>query len=1136
MSAEERRKAFDAMHSKHATEIDEFFKLPHISGMEFGEDLTDTQQRRIRALVFSFRHTCAVPGVVKTLRGATFSLKTTEGGPVQTPLRREGKLRGVVGEHLKKMLDEKVIRVSKSPWSAGICLTPERKPDGTIKYRFCISYVQLNALTPKDAFVNPPCEEGLELLGGHKFFSTLDMKSAYWTIPMEDDGSIEKTAFITSEGLFEFLRMPFGLKNAGAAYCRYAAQVFAGLRWQNLLSYVDDQLVFSKTFDDHLEHLFDAFGRISRANMSIGAAKCAFAMPQVPYLGYIVTRDGVKPNPKRASAITQMTWPTTTKRWLHFLGVANTYRRFIKNHARVVKPIQDWVARMGVSGKFPRSRDKCPPEICTAYDEVVSKITNEPALSHPDFDYPFTLETDGSNDGLGAELTQTIDKKKRTIMFCSRSLKPAEKNYTPYERECLAFVWATDVLRPYLIGAHFDVVTDNVAVSVVFKEKKKNQQRLVPWRMKLQQYDFTICQKPRDSIVVPDALAKAATHPPGYYGEPDLVMATAKAEAGKDWTTGITRTEFLSAQLQDPQCAAIRARLLEGAGTQNTNGQHRGPQKRRKGKDQTPTGTPAEKGEQTEAQNKVKGAEGSANKGKPLWEQFFVRDDLLYRQPLGKWLSPRIVVPTSMRLYILREFHGSGLAGHSGKHRTTGLIGEYFYWQKMHKDVANFVNACIFCRQRKRPKPNRQGEVGQLIVGNAFDTLAMDIIVGLPDDKGYKHILSIIDVFTRYAWAIPIRDRGAISVADSLANHVFQHHGSFRVLRTDNESSFTSEMMQRLYRQWGITHLTTVPYHSESNGHVERLHQFLETQLTILAKERTEWTRHVQACVFAYNVGVHTSTGYSPYFLMHGRRPRLPVEFILGTRHEDEEDTHDNYARKLTRTIAEAYRRAREEQIRAADRRKARQTKKRIPTVFKVNDMVMLHRSERGTAAKHLPAKLSKNASGPHRVVRRIDANRYCIAHTTMQREITVSVKDISLYHPFEDENQGTGEVQALKIGDLAIIPVRPNGIYHPFYVARIIAIGRKTVTAQWFGNIEDRFLGPHLPEWSDGNDGYFSAEKEAPTHTPVTNKDTGPVNLSPNQIAVFGFELTGDHHLTPETIAIISDEPSVKWNLPQRR
>lgn len=194
--------------------------------------------------------------------------------------------------------------------------------------------------------------------------------------------------------------------------------------------------------------------------------------------------------------------------------------------------------------------------------------------------------------------------------------------------------------------------------------------------------------------------------------------------------------------------------------------------------------------------------------------------------------------------------------------------------------------------------------------------------------------------------------------------------------------------------------------------------------------------------------------------------------------------------------------------------------------------MVMLHQSERGPAAKHLPIKLSKNASGPHRVVRRIDANRYCIAHTTKQREITVSVKDISLYHPFEEDENETREGRPLRIGDLAIIPVKPNGIYHPFYVGRVIAIGRKTITAQWFGNIEDRFLGPHLPEWSDGNDGYFSVDREAPTHTPMTNKDTGPVNLSPDQIKIFGFELTRDHHLTPETIAVISDEPSVKWCL----
>jgi transposase InsO family protein len=357
-------------------------------------------------------------------------------------------------------------------------------------------------------------------------------------------------------------------------------------------------------------------------------------------------------------------------------------------------------------------------------------------------------------------------------------------------------------------------------------------------------------------------------------------------------------------------------------------------------------------------------------------------------------------------MYVLREFHGSGLAGHSGKNKTLKMIGEFFYWKGMCRDVVAFINGCVMCRERKRPKPNRQGEVGQLIVGEVFHTLAMDIITQLPDDNGHKHILSIIDVFTRYAWAIPLKTREATEVADALAKNILHEHGAFRILRTDNEKSFISNLMKRLLDKWSIAHLTTVPYHSESNGHVERLHKFLEVQLTILAKSREKWTDHLNATTFAYNASVHSSTGYSPYFLWHGRRPRLPVECILD-HPTSEMKTPEEHADKLMKVLTDAYKMARKEQRKAAERRKKIQAGVRKPTVFKANDTVMYHESERGTAAKHLPRKMAKNASGPHKVLRRIDANRYVIHHRNRNCEVIVSVKDISKYSPFckyEDE------------------------------------------------------------------------------------------------------------------------------------
>ena len=195
---------------------------------------------------------------------------------------------------------------------------------------------------------------------------------------------------------------------------------------------------------------------------------------------------------------------------------------------------------------------------------------------------------------------------------------------------------------------------------------------------------------------------------------------------------------------------------------------------------------------------------------------------------------------------------------------------------------------------------------------------------------------------------LPLRSREAIEIADALAKKILHEHGAFLTLRTDNEKSFVSAMMKRLLDKWSITHLTTVPYHSESNGHVERLHRFLEVQLTILATSTEEWTDHLGATVFAYNVGVHTSTGHSPYFLWHGRRPRLPVECILSRPHDDS-NTPDGHAEKLTQILANAYRTARKEQVKTAARRRKIQAGKRTPVTFEKGDTVMYHESERNS-------------------------------------------------------------------------------------------------------------------------------------------------------------------------------------------
>jgi transposase InsO family protein len=1116
-------------------EIASFKASDLAKGLTMGDTLSDEEIEAVWALLYTYRHTMARKGEVRTVHGYEFSLGTTTGAPFQTPLRRIGKLKETVSRHIRDMLANKIIRRSNSPWSSGICLVPKRMADGTMDYRFCVSYVHLNSMTPKDGYVNPPCEDGLEALGGNQYFSTLDMKSAYWTLPVRNDGSIEKTAFITHEGLFEFIRMPFGLKNAGAAYCRYINNLFHEERWRYLLTFVDDCLVYSKTLKEHIVHLRNVWGKISRAGVTVSAAKCSIAADKVDYLGYRVTRYGLSPNPDKTSAITDMAWPNTKKRMRSFLGIANTFRKFIKGHSSIAKPLNDLLKS---SAKIPRTRKEATGEQRTAFDTLKEKVTTAPVLAHPNFNHPFTIETDGSVKGLGAVLTQTIGGKTKPVMYCSRSLKGAEARYTPYERECLALVWATDVLRPYLLGAAFKVITDNYAVSVVFGSKK-NQQRLVPWKMKLQQYDFEIVQRPRRNLVVPDALANIATHSQGHYNEQDVpalgvdehsipcrhdptgpmahtekvVTGTAIFEAPALTATevpqksGLTLKEIAEEQREDERCAEMMKILAS-----------------------------------TEA--------GGMRKREALRKAYFLHEGVLKRQPIRhqrqktvkgrthRWevrYNSRIVIPRSLRQYFLRQYHGTGLAGHSGKHRTTGLISEHWYWKGMTRDVAAFIKGCPQCRTKKDKKPTHQGEHGYSLATEPFDTLAMDIITDLPDDDGHRHILTAIDTFTRFAFAIPIKDRSAETVATALAKHIFQRHGGFGTLRTDNEKAFVGKMMETLTKRWNISHLTTVPYHSETNGHVERLHRYINAQLTILAKDRRRWTEHTQPTIFAYNIGVHRSTGFSPYFLMHGRRPKLPIEFIINTQNEQTRNPHQHYANKLQQIMTEAYREARVTQEKAARRTEKQKGKKRKQAVFRANDMVMYFESEKRADAKQLPRKLTKNASGPHRVLRQIDAHRYIIHHTIRMKEVIVSVRDISLWTPFTKYTTPATKLREITPGDLCIVPLRAAD-EHPFHVARVMRVG-KTLTVQWLSNTEDIFMGQYLPEWRDPKGEVYCAVKPDVSdnaHKANTNANTGPIRLPRSHVKIYGFALTSDHRLKPETLATISKESSVGWTLRQ--
>ena len=364
------------------------------------ENLSPLQQQQLNEL---FKEVQDVFSLGDDDLGNTPLLKhgiETHGPPPRQPYRRQNPaVRREEMAQVQQMLSSNVIRPSNSPWASPVVMV--RKKDGSL--RFCVDFRQLNAATVKDAHPLPRIDDLLDALHGAKWFSTLDLKSGYWQVPIAEQDK-EKTAFRTSSGqLFEFNQVPFGLCNAPATFSCLMDRVLAGLHWETCLFYLDDIIVFSSTWEEHLARLREVFERLRHAKLKLGATKCTFAAKEVSYLGHRVTEEGLLPDPSLLAAIRDIPPPKTATEVRSFLGLAGYYRRYVKGFAAIAAPLHALTRK---DAFFHWSED-CQ----AAFDQLKARLTTSPITAFPDFSQAFRLYTDASTAGLGAILAQVREGK-----------------------------------------------------------------------------------------------------------------------------------------------------------------------------------------------------------------------------------------------------------------------------------------------------------------------------------------------------------------------------------------------------------------------------------------------------------------------------------------------------------------------------------------------------------------------------------------------------------------------------------------------------------------------------------------------------------------------------------------------------
>ena len=412
-------------------------------------------------------------------------IRTTDETPVyQRSYKYPVVYKEEVNKQINKLLNQDIIRHSYSPWCSPIWIVPKKQDaSGETKFRMVIDYRKLNSKTIDDKFPIPDTADILNQLGKCTYFSTIDLKSGFHQIEMDSD-SIEKTAFSTDQGHFEFLRMPFGLKNAPSTFQRLMNFVLKDLINKICFVYLDDIIILGKSLQEHIQNIKIVFQRLREANLKLQLDKSEFLRKEFAYLGHIITTEGIKPNPDKIETIKKLTLPKNQKEIKSFLGFLGYYRRFIKDFSKLTKPFTKCLkkdAKININNKG----------YISCFEKCKLPLSNAPILQYPDFSKQLRLTTDASNFALGAVLSQNIDGKDLPIAYASRTLNDHEVNYSTTEKELFAIVWATKHFHHYVYGRKFKLITDHKPLIWLNSLKEPNS-KLIRWKLKLSQYNYDI--------------------------------------------------------------------------------------------------------------------------------------------------------------------------------------------------------------------------------------------------------------------------------------------------------------------------------------------------------------------------------------------------------------------------------------------------------------------------------------------------------------------------------------------------------------------------------------------------------------------------------------------------------------------
>ncbi len=873
----------------------------------------------------------------KKPRPTNFTEHTIDTGnakPINMPPHRQNpKVEEISHGLVDQMLGNRIVQNSHSPWAAPVVLA--KKADGS--WRFCVDYRRLNSVTKREIYPIPRIDDTLNSLSGNIYFSALDCASGYWQIKIAKCDRA-KTAFITKRGLYEFKVMPFGLTNAPATWQRTMDLVLAGLKWHICLVYLDDIIVFSKTVDEHLTNLQLVFDALLKHRISLRLDKCYFFQSKVKYLGYIVSKDGISIDCDKIKSIIDFKPPHDIHGVRRFLGLCNVYRKFIPDYAMLTAPITQLTRK---NSKFVWS-DTCQ----SIFAQLKDHLTQAPILIFPNFQQQFVLTTDASNDGISAILSQVTNGQEQVIEYASRPFKSAELNYCATAKECLGLIWGIHHFRSYLLHTKFLAHTDHQALEYVKTYKDLNS-RMGRWYMTLQEYDFDVKHKPGKLIPHADALSRSV-----------LLIGT-------------SQTPIINASLI-PHEGFGKVLSIEGLPPTVNN--------------ILPEIEEFKKEQQKDSSlNMYKVYADTKTEQKR--QRFYYDKYLLFRDWIDnvrtKSTIKQLIVPTTLREIIVKQFHEELMGGHFGSDKTLAALKMRFWWPGMNEDVAYWIRTCQDCESRKTPKYVRKAGLLQPIpvASRPFERIGMDFMGRLKTTtNGNSYILVIVDYLSKWGEAFATSDQQAETVAKIFVEKIVCKFGIPKNVVSDRAKDFIGDVMTSVYKLLNIHKAPATADHQQTDGQAENLNKTFIDQLSHhVSSSNRDWDLFLPYVVMQYNTKVHSSTKFSPYNLLFGHEMHLPIDVALDLMKTDPVTNYASYAKTLVTRLFNSHQLATTNIQHAQQIQANAYNQRHFDIEYEIGDIVRMFkpRKPKKTSDPQINKKFDHLWRGPYEIVEKVSKLLY---------------------------------------------------------------------------------------------------------------------------------------------------------------